>query len=741
MQADCMAGEKNMERWGFYLSGIRYGICEKEGQHIFHRPLLAGTGEYGERRELTKEEDWYKKLGKMDVLEALLHTEEYERILAEKKEGFCTAAGTRYERKSETEYVEREVKFPKDLLMEKGRIIAFVTPARDCCALLVREEFEDRTLLARWKEMYPDPPFCVRPVRTYMVPMRDGVRLAADVYLPEKEGPVPAVLVRTPYGKGNDIEPYYRFVQRGFAVVIQDVRGREDSEGEWLPMYYEVEDGDDTLDWIAAQPWSNGDAAMTGGSYLGYVQWAAAASGNPHLKAMLSSVCAGSPFVDVPRRGGCFNSGMLAWAFAVSGQRMDAGKMVREDWDEVLAIRPLEDLAPKALGYDVPFLRKWISHMDYDELWQRASWKDRFGTRRVPALIMSGWFDDNGMGTTEALDLYADYEEKKVVLGPWMHSGNANYDIHGFALGNNALRYDMDLLCFAWLEHYVNGVDNGIEKTPKVEYYTMGSNQWKSADNWPVPGTRELVLYLDGDGSDAAGQGRPEDQGGAETDQDWQPGKKLCAETDQARPAGERPCAAAENRGRLTTEKALAAGEDIYRYDPEDPPVHIIDLSENELEVPEDYTEEEKRRDILCYSTESLEQDLTITGDAMAKIYISSDCEDTDLVVRITDVDESGRSMKLADGVICVRYRNQFSRPEFMEPGKIYPVEIRTTKLSHTFRKGHKLRVTVTSGAQNFIFPNRNTRGGFNGVEMKVAENRIHRGGEYASRIVLRQEI
>ncbi len=702
-----------MERWGFYLSGIQYGICEKEGEHIYHQPLHVETGEYGEKRELTKDEEWYRKLGKMDVLDALLHTEEYERALAGSPEGFQTAAGTRYEQKSETEYVEREIKFPKDFLVENGRIIAFVTPARDCCSLLVREGYEDRTILSRWKEMYPEPICRVRPVQTCMVPMRDGVRLAADVYLPQKENPVPVVLVRTPYGKSNDAEPYSRFVQRGFGVVIQDVRGREDSEGEWMPMYYEVEDGDDTLNWIAAQPWSNGDAAMTGGSYLGYVQWAAAASGNPHLKAMLSSVCAGSPFVDVPRRGGCFNSGMLAWAFAVSGQRMDAEKMVRDDWDEVLGIRPLEELAPKALGYDVPFLRKWISHMDCDELWQRGSWKDRFGTRRVPALIMSGWFDDNGMGTTEALDLYADYDEKKVILGPWMHSGNANYDIHGFALGNNALRYDMDLICFAWLEHYVNGADNGIEKTPKVEYYTMGSNAWKNAENWPVPGTKELVLYLDGDETDAAAQGQKPEEA----------------------------CAAAENRGRLTTEKASAAGADVYRYDPKDPPVHIIDLSENELEVPEDYTEEEKRKDILCYSTEALEEDVTITGDALAKIYISSDCEDTDLVVRITDVDENGRSMKLADGVISVRYRNQFTHPEFMEPGKVYPVEIRTTKLSHTFQKGHQLRVTVTSGAENFIFPNRNTRDGFNSVEMKIAENRIHRGGEYASRVVLRQEL
>lgn len=690
-----------MERWGFYVSGIRYGICEKEEGRIFHKPFLVEEGKFDERRELTKEETWYQRLGKMDIFRALCHVEEYEAALAEGKEYFETAAGTRYERKNEREYVEREMKYPENLLTEDGRVIAFVTPGRDFCALLVREGFEDRTILSRWNEMYSDALYRVLKPKTYMVPMRDGIRLATDVYLPWKEGSIPTVLVRTPYGRTGGIESYYRFVQRGYALVVQDVRGREDSEGEWLPMYYEVEDGDDTLNWIADEPWSDGNVSMTGGSYLGYVQWAAAASGNPHLKAMLSSVCAGSSFVDMPRRGGCFNSGMLAWAFAVSGQRMAPEKMVRDDWDEVLEIRPLEEIAEKALGYDVAFLHKWISHMDYDEMWRRGNWRERFGKRRVPALIMSGWFDDNGMGTTEALDLYRDYNEKKVILGPWMHSGNADYDIHGFALGDNALRYDLDLLNFAWLEHYLKGVDNGIEKTPKVEYYTMGSNEWKTAANWPVPETKELSLYLDGDREDAA----------------------------------------LVNQGRLSFKQPHSEGTDTYLYDPENPAAHIIDMSENELEVPGDYSEEEKRADILCYSTERLAEDITITGDAAAEIYISSDCEDTDLIVRVTDVDESGRSMKLADGVISVRYRNQFSKPEYMEPGTVYLVRICTTKLSHTFKKGHRLRVTITSGAKNFIFPNRNMRNGFNSLEMKTARNRIHRGGEYASRVIFREEM
>jgi len=699
-----------MERWGFYVSGLLYGVLDVEDGQVFHRPVDIHTGELKERMPLEKENTWYLEVGKMDAGEVLLRTEGYEKALEaaarEGKSGFTAATGERYEARDDHSYAQRERKYPRDLVTEGGKVIAFVTPSREQCCVLVREGYEDHTILAEWMKRFPGQLYGIEPVKTEMVAMRDGVRLATDIYLPRPldgrtaAGPVPTVLIRTPYGKGRNASVHYRFVRRGYAVVIQDVRGREDSEGEWLPSYCETEDGDDTLNWIAAQEWSDGNVGMTGGSYLGYVQWAAMASGNPHLKAMLSSVCAGSAFVDTPRRGGCLCSGIMAWAFSVSGPRMTPERMVRDDWDEVLDIRPLEDVAPKALGYDVPFLREWISHTDYDEMWARGNWKERNTGHRVPAFIMSGWFDDNGMGTTEALDLYQDYPEKKVVLGPWMHAGNADYDIHGLALGNRALRYDIDLMSFEWLEHYLKGVENGIDKTPTVEYYTMGSNTWKTAENWPVPETEELVLYLDGDGADRA----------------------------------------VVNEGRLSVEKAKEEQTDRYRYDPKNPAMHIIDMSENEIEVPENYTEEEKRADVLCYSTDVLKEDLTVTGDAEAVIYLSSDCVDTDLVVRITDVEPDGRSMKLADGIMDVKYRNRMDRPEYMEPGEVYPVRIRTTKLSHTFLAGHRLRVTVTSSAKNFIFPNRNTKDGFNSVECRTANNCIHRGGEHGSRVILRKE-
>ena len=592
--------------------------------------------------------------------------------------------------------------------------------ARDVTSVLVKKGMEHRTVLRDWKEVYPGmteedgeyqpgPVYGVKAAGTFMVPTRDGEQLATDVYLPTgtKETRFPTVLVRTPYGKGKDKEQYYRFLQRGYAVVVQDTRGREDSTGEWRPEYYEIEDGDDTLNWIAAQPFSDGQVSMTGGSYLGYVQWAAAASGNPHLKAMLSNVCAGSAFIDIPRRGGCFNSGMLAWAFMMTEKRLRADLVAQDNWDEILDIRPLNQIPKQALGHEVPFLEKWLEHTDMDDFWERGNWSKRYKGGQVPALIMSGWFDDNGMGTTEALDLVKSWEKGtwKAVLGPWKHSGNAQYDLHALRLGDNALRYDMDILCMKWLEHFLKGVENGIEKTAAVEYYTIGENQWKTAESWPVGTSERKMFYLDG-------------------------GDMSLGQESSARGTGE-SC----GHGVLSDTLPKTSGAEDYVYDPDHPSVHIIDMSENELEVPEDYTDEEKRADMLSFSTPVLTEPLTVTGDMQAELYVSCDCPDTDFVVRVTDVDENGHSVKLADGVIGAKYRNGFEHPEYMEPGEIYKITIRTTKLSNTFLPGHRMRVTITSSAKNFIFPNSNTKDGFNSKTRQKAHITIYRGGEHASGI------
>lgn len=671
-------------KWNFYLSGILYGKFHETAEGVTTEKLNIETGEWLPEEKLTEETDaYFRNFCSRSILEFFQKKQEYENYIAEGKEEFITSSGEQFSKRREEAYIQRNKKFGKDLLYEQGKIYGVLMPGRDYTAVLAEDGKEEKTVLKAWSNLSFQEIFQVKFHGTFFVETRDGERLATDVYLPIREaganvGKVPAVLVRTPYGKGNHVEMYYRFVRRGYAVVIQDTRGREDSTGRWQPNYYEVEDGDDTLNWIAAQDWSDGQTAMTGGSYLGYVQWAAAASGNPHLKAMLSSVCAGSAFADLPRRGGCFTSGMLAWAFAMSEQRMREDLMCRKDWDDVLDLRPLETIPEKALGREIPFLTEWLKHEDLDDFWKRSSWKERYSGPPVPALIMSGWFDDNGMGTTEALDLVRDWPEGtwKAILGPWKHSGNAEYDLHGIPMGEDALRYDIDLICMMWLEHFLKGVENGIEKNPKVLYYTLGENRWKTAETWP-------------------------------------------------------PQCVKIQRMDLHSEK------NSYVYDPDCPATHIIDMSENELEVPEDYTEEEKREDYLIYSTEVLKEPVTVTGDVQVHLLVSCDCPDTDFVFRLLDVDENGRSVKLADDVISAKYREGFERPVYMEAGNVYEIPLRTTKISNTFLPGHRIRFTVTSSAKNFIFPNSNTEKGFNSEKRQKAHITVHQEGEFCSYVEL----
>ena len=487
-------------QWNFYLSGILYGKIYEEQEIRTVSILDVYTGQWGQEKPFTREESLYfQKLCSRDLLEFFEEKREYEENIRKAPTEFVTAKGEEFTCRRGESYFQRNRKFPKDLFFDEDGIYAVLMSSRDTTGVLVKKGWEKKTVLKEWEKVYPrqnpdcdqfqpGPVWLVSRPETFYVDTRDGEKLATDVYLPRGiREKCPAVLVRTPYGKSGGTEVYWRFVQRGYAVVIQDTRGREDSTGEWLPQHFEVEDGDDTLNWIAAQPWSDGQVSMTGGSYLGYVQWAAAASGNPHLKAMLSSVCAGSAFVDIPRRGGCFNSGMLAWGFAMSQRRMRPELMAQENWDEILKIRPLKDIPRIALGHEVDFLTKWLEHKDMDDFWKMNNWQARYRGGPVPALILSGWFDDNGMGTTEALELVKSWPKGtwKAVLGPWKHSGNADYDIHNVYMGEDALRYDIDMLCMMWLEHFLKNADNGIEKTPAVEYYTLGENCWKDTQAWP----------------------------------------------------------------------------------------------------------------------------------------------------------------------------------------------------------------------------------------------------------------
>jgi putative CocE/NonD family hydrolase len=682
-----------MTKWSYYFSGILYGIFNKDEEKISYKRLDPLTSHFSDFSELDEEKSKSLLLwANLDILCALNRVEKYEHAFAGQESAIKTEFEDFYSQREPGLYVQRNTISPTDLLFKDGKLIAFICPARESCAILVRDGYENDTILSRWQEYSAGKAgYSVRFAGTFSIKTRDNIRLATDVYLPEgAREKLPTVLVRTCYNKSRNKHMYYRYVQRGYAVVIQDVRGRDESEGDFIPMYHEEEDGDDTLNWIAAQNWSDGKIGTIGASYLGYVQWAMAASGNPHLAAMISIAAAGSAFTDGPRKGGLFVSGMLAWAFMMSERTSNPKLMARNDWHELLNIRPLEDIAPRALGRRVPFLDHWLAHNDNDGFWQKCDWFQRSSRRQVPALIMSGWFDDNGMGTTQAIELTKNYpvEMRKIILGAWNHNANSRYDIHGVPTGEQSLRYDLDLIFLQWFDFHLRGIQN--VKTPQVEYFTMTENRWKSAESWPPSICKPRSLYL--------------------------------------------------GKGGILLDEPAGNGTDSYTYDPQNPVIHVVDMSENELEVPEEYTDVEKRADVLCYTTPPLEMNTTISGDMNVELFISSDAVDTDFIVRLTEVDKNGRSIKYADGMLGAKYREGFEAPCFLEKGKVYKLLIRTTKISKMFAAGNRIRLTVTSSARNFAFPNSNTTGGYNSEETLIAQNAVHYGTQFPSRIILPEE-
>ncbi|MCC0657686.1 CocE/NonD family hydrolase [Clostridioides sp. ES-S-0123-01] len=693
-----------MKKFKLYISGLY------SGNVVFDETLLIEklnpfTNEIEEIKPMNKDEGiYYLNLTKIDLNFLFENFNVYSNSLINTdKSMVVNELGETYSKFNDYIWVQRNKKFPLDVIVLDNKIVGFICLSRETCTILIMDEYEDYTILKEWKKTHKNE--AIYPIKfdgNYMIDMKDGIKLSTDVYLPkfkDSTKKVPTILMRTPYGKENDKEIYYKYVQRGYAVVIQDVRGRNESEGKWEPMIYEREDGDSTINWIVAQDWSNEVVGMMGASYLGYVQWAAASSGNKHLKALISIVTAGSPFIDIPRKGGAFVSGMLAWAFMVSRNKVDRSKMLRDDWDDVLNIRPIQNIPIEALGYRIEFLEEWIKRVEKDEYWDRMDWHLKKDKINVPALVISGWYDDNGMGTTEALDVIKNYErgKRKAILGPWMHNSNTIRDINDIPFGDNSLRYDVDYNYLLWFDKYLKGVENDIDKTAPIEYYSVGSNEWKMADNWPIANKIDKSIYLISGGNANTSLGD----------------------------------------GKLSFEECSKENYDSYIYNPKDPSIQLIDMSENEVGVPNNYKDLEKRSDMLCYTSDAFSEEFTITGDIKLEFFASSSAKDTDWVIKIMDVDLDGNSIKLADGILSARFRNSFYKSEFMEEGEIYKFTITTSKISNTFKTGHRIRLDITSSAKNFIFQNSNTEDSYNSIEYIKAKNTIYHGGKYPSRLIL----
>ncbi len=549
------------------------------------------------------------------------------------------------------------------------------------------------------------PTYEVKIHYNFMVRMRDGVRLSTDIYRPDAGGKFPVLLVRNPYNNG-DGEPYPRvgryWASRGYVFLHQDTRGRNDSEGDFNPIFQEPNDGYDALEWAGTQQWSNRKVGMWGLSYLAHVQWRAAWLRSPYQKAIMPIFSPLNTYLD-GHPGGGFEFGRIKWATLMDGR---TNQNFDYNWDEDLMHLPLRTL-DRALGHDLPFWQELIRHPHYDTYWELLDDEKKIPEIEVPALNIGGWFDTFLRSTLAAYTgmitrgREATRASQKLVIGPWPHGLPVPRKAGEIDFGPDA-QLDLDRLAVRWMDYHLKGIDNGIMQEPPIQIFVMGTNRWRSEYEWPLARTQFTKYYL-------------HSQGNAQT---------------------------LNGDGSLSTDVPGQEPVDQYVYDPEDPvPTKgggLTGANPDLIPGPFDQTEIEKRADVLVFTSSPLQRDLEVTGPLTVVLYAASDARDTDFMAKLVDVHPNGRAYGLIDNMIRARYRESFSSPTLLEPGKVYAFEINLYATSNVFKKGHRIRLEISSSNFPRFDRNQNTGRAF-GMDDRVqkATQTIHHSARHPSHILL----
>ncbi len=526
-----------------------------------------------------------------------------------------------------------------------------------------------------------------------MVPMRDGVRLHTRVWLPEGDGPFPTVLTRAYHpGFGRDFE---RFTAAGYAYVGQSTRGHaksEGAEGVDKRFFHDADDGYDTLDWVVAQGWSNGDVAMYGKSYWGMTQWLVAPLQHPHLKAIVPQNMNPDPWERGYRDHGALQLAHTARRIYDAGDREKVEVFGFDRWYRHLPLTELDTVAgtePNTLWQD------YLRHATYDDFWHALGTRHKIDHIRIPVYLMAGWYDNYPGATFRYFDLLRQVgatDEIRIVVSP---SDHLNRVVETRDFGEDAAK-DEVALAIRWLDHVVRGIDTGIEHERPVRFFTMGSNTWQSSDAWPPAGTEFVRYHLRGDGSGEVGELRPQ------------------------APADETP----------TT----------FRYDPEDPVPSIGGNHSAPFEAGAfDQRPNEARPDVLVYSTPPLAESLEVTGPIAVHLWASTTALDTDFVARLIDVHPDGTAYNLTEGILRGRFhRSIWEPPELLEPGRVYEFVVELQPSSNVFLAGHRIRLQVTSSGFPMWDRNPNT-GAEQGTDTvtRPCEQTIYHDASHASHVLL----
>jgi len=556
--------------------------------------------------------------------------------------------------------------------------------------------------------------------RDVAVRTRDGVVLRADVWRPAAAGRFPVLLYRTPYDRRlaqREGSLVARAAERGYAVVVEDVRGRYGSEGEFEPYRNEGRDGYDTIEWAAAQAWSDGAVGTFGLSYPGAVQWLAAVESPPHLKAMAPAMTFSTPG-NFFHSGGLFDMSWTDWIWnniapdvrvkrGLAGPR--TGEEARAAWKglraSVLGRLPLSAL--DEFRDVAPYLFTWMEHPAGDPWWDWAELRGRYGRVGAAVLNLSGWHDEaygpegaltNFLGLRQARRGQAD-ARTAFVIGPWVHGavmdGASAQSRSGDRSFGPAAVIDYDELVLRFMDRYVRGLDNGVERERPVRVFLMGENAWREADEWPVPGTTTRTFFLAGAG--AAGIGR------------------LVG----------RQTAGAEDASSFVSDPARPV-EDPYAADP----------------GAHDYRRLLERKDLAAFETEPFESRLRVVGRLSAEMHVSTeDVRDVDIWLKLFDVAPDGTAFNLMSpglDVIRASYRGGGPERQLLEPGRVYALRFENLMTGNTFLEGHRLRIVVCGA----FFPHfsRNLQTG--ALETVSAQSRpglvrVHHSARCPSRLIL----
>ena len=537
------------------------------------------------------------------------------------------------------------------------------------------------------------------------VPMRDGIELVGDLYLPQGPGPFPTLVTKTPYGRDTARGIRTGFVSNGYAVLIVSQRGRFGSEGifhqsqneGWL----EHPDGYDTIEWAAVQPWSDGQIGTWGTSSAAQWQLTIAPTRPPHLRAMFVSYSANHRVGGRVERGVYLSTGPT-WHY--STQTMARPLRTAEDWAGWLAAWE-ETRLPLIATFLHPELLEQFIHPAYDDYWRDIDPGTRYNDIDVPIYHESGWYDRyvratyrNYLGIHERGRSQTTRQSQKIIMGPWRHGG-AIPSTDDVTFGPDA-RIDRVALHLRWFDYWLKGIDTGIVEEPPVRVYLMGAERWLEADTWPLPNTQYVPYYL------RVGEGRP---------------------------------TGSLNDGRLLREPPGPEAPDEYVHDPYNPvPTIGGDGGFGAIwsRGPQDQRPVEGR--ILTFTTELLEEDLEVVGEVRVRFFASSSAVDTDFVVTLTDVFPSGYSAILRQNAIRGRYRLSEETESLLEPDQVYEFTLTLDAVANLFKTGHRVRVGIASSSFPHFLPNPGTAAPLHLATQGVtARNVIYHDGQHPSAIEL----